>query len=345
MIETIKDLLHPDELESRLRNIGKRRYHDKHPFHKLLHSGKLTREQIQAWALNRYCYQAVIPKKDAAIMSKIDDPNVRRSWRQRVLDHDGEHDNQGGIERWLKLAEGVGLQRPYVVSQNYALPITKFSVDKYLAFVRQSSVLEGIASSLTEMFSPVIIAERMNGMLENYEFINEDILSYFTPRLTQARRDVDYALAYVLENAHTCEQQTSVLRALELKCDILWSQLDALYFSYVSPGFIPPDCFDPEQYSHVTSGVEIVAESIPRFAAQVKLHHDLARDQWILQAPEKIIELNETAVDIVEHCDGVLTVSEIIQSLCKEYQVSYEVISEDIMLTIQMLTDKRYLET
>lgn len=347
MIAEIRDLLHPNELESRLRNIGEQRYHDKHPFHGLLHSGKLNRHQVQAWALNRYCYQAVIPKKDAAIMSRMNDPAVRRSWRQRIIDHDGDSNNQGGIERWLKLAEGVGLDRDYVLSQSHALPITRFCVDAYLNFVRQSSVLEGIASSLTEMFSPTIIAERMAGMLANYDFINEDILAYFTPRLTQARRDVDFALAYVLKNATTCEKQTAVLRALELKCDILWSQLDALYFSYVSPGIIPPECFDPQTYSPRTNtrtNIEITLEVIPRFAAQVKLHHDKVRNQWVLQAPERIIELNDTAVDIVKHCNGVRTVSHIIESLTEEYKDVGCMMNEDVISTLQLLADKRYLE-
>ena len=234
-------------LEQRLRDIGKERYHNNHAFHDLLHSGKLSKGQVQAWALNRYCYQAAIPIKDSTIMARIEDADLRRQWRQRVIDHDGDKPGEGGIERWLKLAEGVGLDRDYVLLREGALPATKFAVGAYVHFVSEKSLLEAIASSLTEMFAPVIIAERVAGMLKNYDFINQDTLAYFTPRLTQAPRDVDFALAYVMEHARTYEQQMQVLQALRFKCDVLWSQLDGLYLSYVQPGLIPPGCFVPDE--------------------------------------------------------------------------------------------------
>ena len=230
-------------LEQRLRNIGGERYHNQHAFHKALHNGHLSKPQIQAWALNRYCYQAVIPKKDAAIMARIDDPKLRTIWRQRVIDHDGDGSNSGGINRWLKLTDSLGLDRDYVISQEGSLPATQFAVSAYLHFVSERSLLEAIASSLTEMFSPTIIAERMAGMLANYEFVTEETLAYFKPRLSQAPRDVDFALAYVLEQANSAEKQDQVAAALTFKCNVLWSQLDALYAAYVEPGMIPPGCF------------------------------------------------------------------------------------------------------
>lgn len=238
--------LDADGLEQRLRKIGEEHYHDKHPFHRLLHTGKLNKGQVQAWALNRYCYQAVIPIKDTRLMARIPCHDLRREWRQRIADHDGDAKGKGGIERWLKLTDGLGLDRDYVVSQDGALPASRFAADAYVRFVSEMPLLDAIASSLTEIFSPVIIAERMAGMLANYEFITEDLLAYFKPRLTQARRDVDFALQYVLDNARSLEQQEGVLNALRFKCDVLWSQLDALHFAYVEPGLIPPDCFVPE---------------------------------------------------------------------------------------------------
>ncbi len=237
------------ELEQRLREIGAERYHDKHPFHRLLHTGALNKRQVQAWALNRYCYQAAIPIKDARLMARIPDHNLRREWRQRIADHDGEEAGKGGIERWLKLTDGLGLDRAYVVSQDGALPASRFAVDAYVHFVTDMPLLDAIASSLTEIFSPVIIAERMAGMLANYDFITEELLAYFKPRLTQARRDVDFALQYVLENARAVEQQEGALNALRFKCDVLWSQLDALHFAYVEPGLVPHGCFVADESS------------------------------------------------------------------------------------------------
>jgi len=114
-------------------------------------------------------------------------------------------------------------------------------------FVSERPLCEAIASSLTEIFSPTIIAARVSGMLKNYDFITEETLAYFTPRLSQARRDVDFALGYVLQHAHSIAEQEGVLNALRFKCDILWSQLDALYFAYVQPRLIPPDCFTPDE--------------------------------------------------------------------------------------------------
>ena len=237
--------LKPDELEAALRAIGAERYHNRHPFHKLLHGGRLTRGQIQAWALNRFYYQRSIPIKDASLMARLPTAELRRMWRARLVDHDGDGTAPGGIERWLKLAEGVGLERDYVESTAGILPTTRFSVDAYVHFVRDRSVLEAIASSLTELFSPGIIAERVEGMLKGYPFITMDTLAYFKPRLTQAPRDADFALAYVKAEARTLEQQDAVLAALRFKCDVLWAQLDGLYLAYVAPGLVPPGAFVP----------------------------------------------------------------------------------------------------
>ena len=67
-------LLTPEELEAELRDIGAKRYHRLHPFHGLLHGGKCTKGQVQAWALNRYYYQAMIPIKDASLIARCEDP-------------------------------------------------------------------------------------------------------------------------------------------------------------------------------------------------------------------------------------------------------------------------------
>ena len=242
-------LLSPAELEAELRAIGAARYHHLHPFHRLLHDGKLNRGQVQAWALNRFYYQVMIPIKDAHALTRLPSAELRREWRRRIIDHDGVEEGTGGIERWLRLAEGVGLDRAYVQSTRGILPGTRFAVEAYVNFVRDRPILEGIASSLTEMFSPGIIADRVRGMLAGYSFVTEQTLAYFTPRLTQAPQDVDFALRYVKANARTPAEQQAVLAALRFKCDVLWAQLDALHFAYVEPALIPPGAFVPEGFS------------------------------------------------------------------------------------------------
>ena len=242
-------LMTPDELEAALRDIGARRYHRLHPFHGLLHGGKCTKGQVQAWALNRYYYQASIPLKDASLIARCDDPALRREWRSRLVDHDGETAEDGGIARWLRLTDGLGLDRNYVMSLRGLLPATRFAVDAYVRFVREKTLLEAVASSLTELFSPGIISERVAGMLANYDFVTRETLAYFDKRPPQAARDSDFALDYVRRFAVTPESQQAVLAALEFKCDVLWAMLDALHHAYVAPKHVPPGAFMPEDQS------------------------------------------------------------------------------------------------
>jgi pyrroloquinoline-quinone synthase len=237
--------LSPDELETAIRAVGAERYHDKHPFHRLLHGGRLDKGQVQAWALNRYCYQAGVPRKDAALMSRVRDRELRREWVHRVLDHDGSGGEEGGIERWLVLTDALGLSRAYVVSMQGALPATRFAVEAYVNFVRERTLIEAVASSLTELFAPAIHRERIAGMLESYDFVGERAMQYFRRRLDQANRDSDFALAFVKEHARTPEEQASAVEAVRFKCNVLWAQLDALHHAYVAPGLIPPGAFRP----------------------------------------------------------------------------------------------------
>jgi pyrroloquinoline-quinone synthase len=239
-------LMTPAELEVAICAVGAERYHDKHPFHRLLHGGKLDKGQVQAWALNRYCYQSAVPRKDAALMSRVHDRNLRREWVHRLLDHDGSGGEEGGIERWLVLTDALGLDRAYVVSMQGALPATRFAVEAYVTFVRERTLLEAVASSLTELFAPSIHRERIAGMLESYDFVDQRAMQYFKRRLDQANRDADFALDYVKRHATTPEQQAAAVDAVRFKCSVLWAQLDALHHAYVSPGLIPPGAFRPE---------------------------------------------------------------------------------------------------
>ena len=239
----------PDELEAALRDIGAKRYHRLHPFHGLLHGGKCSKGQVQAWALNRYYYQAIIPLKDASLIGRCEDPALRREWRSRLVDHDGAEAGEGGIERWLRLTDGLGLDRAYVVSMRGLLPATRFAGDAYVRFVRERSLLEAVASSLTELFSPTIISERVAGMLANYPFVTRETLAYFDKRPPLAKRDSDFALDYVRRHATTPETQAAVLAALEFKCDVLWAMLDALYHAYVAPRHVPPGAFVPQDHA------------------------------------------------------------------------------------------------
>jgi pyrroloquinoline-quinone synthase len=226
--------------------IGEERYHHKHPFHKLMHEGALSRGQMQAWALNRYYYQSHIPRKDSALLARSDDQGFRVAWRKRLEDHDGDGDAPGGVEKWLKLVEATGLPRIHAVRGDGILPATRFAVDAYLNFVSTHSHLEAVASSLTELFSQRLISLRMDKLREFYPWMSSG-LDYFTGRLTQAPEDAEFALAWVVKHARSREEQDAAHTALRAKCDILWAMLDALYFAYVQPGWPPPGAFHPDK--------------------------------------------------------------------------------------------------
>jgi pyrroloquinoline-quinone synthase len=233
---------------ARFHAIGEERYHHKHPFHQLMHEGKLTRGQLQAWALNRYAYQSRIPIKDASILARTDDPDFRRAWRKRIIDHDGDGSKPGGIEKWLRLVEATGLPPEEAVRGEGILPATRYAVDSYVHLVRSRTFLEAVASSLTELFSGKLIVLRMDRLRHHYPWLSGG-LDYFQGRLTQAPEDANFALAWVVGHARTRQEQELALGALRAKCDILWAMLDALYFAYVSPGWPPPGAFRPAKES------------------------------------------------------------------------------------------------
>ncbi|SCY28199.1 pyrroloquinoline-quinone synthase PqqC [Paracoccus tibetensis] len=233
-----------DAFEARLRAIGAERYHDRHPFHGRLHGGHCTPDEVRAWVINRWMYQSRIPMKDAAFMSRVEDPDLRRAWRKRIEDHDGGTAEGGGIRRWLALAQAVGLDPDYVASGVGIMPATRFAVDAYVRFVREMPLLDAVAASLTELFAPKIHAQRIEGLLAHYHFADDSSLAYFKKRLTEAPEDVKFGLNYVLTHANTLEKQDAAAAALTFKTDVLWAQLDALWHGYVE-GNIPPGAWRP----------------------------------------------------------------------------------------------------
>jgi pyrroloquinoline-quinone synthase len=216
-----------DEFVAALREHS-RRYHDQHPFHRRMNQGELGPEQIRCWVANRFCYQAAIPRKDAAIIANCPDREVRRRWLRRIVDHDGTADGEGGIEAWLRLGEAVGLTRREMEDQRHVVPGVRFAVDAYVTFARTRPWVEAVASSLTELFAPDLMAERLAAFERHYTWIDPQGLTYFRARLTQAPRDSAHALEVVTEHCRTPEQQAAALAALSFKCDVLWSMLDAI---------------------------------------------------------------------------------------------------------------------
>ena len=217
-----------------LRAIGGRAYHDKHPFHVAMNEGRLSREALRGWVANRFYYQQNIPVKDAAILSNCPLRGVRRIWIHRILDHDGTRENEGGIEAWLRLGEACGLSRDELMQDGLLQPGVRFAVDAYVNLARTQPWPIAIASSLTELFAPDLMAARLAAFEKYYSWIDSHGLDYFRRRVTQARRDSDEALEITLEHCNTPELQRAAVRALEFKCDVLWSVLDAIHHAYGS---------------------------------------------------------------------------------------------------------------
>jgi pyrroloquinoline-quinone synthase len=225
------DHLATDQFVSALR-AQSQRYHSLHPFHRRMNEGSLNRRQVQGWVANRFYYQANIPRKDAAILSNCPDPEVRRRWIRRIVDHDGTGPGEGGIEAWLSLGEAVGLSRAEVADERHVVPGVRFAVDAYVTFARTRPWVEAVASSLTELFAPDLMAERLSAFERHYDWIDPAGLAYFRARLTQAPRDSEHALEVVTEHCRTPAEQAAAVAALAFKNDVLWSMLDAIEKNY-----------------------------------------------------------------------------------------------------------------
>ncbi|WP_339154134.1 pyrroloquinoline-quinone synthase PqqC [Actinomadura luteofluorescens] len=215
-------------LEDRLRALAAERYHHRHPFNVRMHEGLLSPAELRRWVLNRFHYQRGIPVKDAYVLAKLGCRDLRRSWIRRIHDHDGRPGEDGGIERWLRLGEAVGLDRAALLSGEGVLPGVRFAVDAYVGFCRDGSRLEAVASSLTELFAPELMATRIDAWERHYPWVEPEGLRYFRARVPQGRRDSAEALALVRQWARTPEDEERVLAALAFKCDVLWSLLDAV---------------------------------------------------------------------------------------------------------------------
>jgi pyrroloquinoline-quinone synthase len=227
----------PDEFVARLRAVGESRYHDRHPFHVWMNAGRLDAHQLRGWAANRYYYQKCIPMKDAAILSNCPIREVRRAWIHRITDHDGAGEAAepgGGIEKWLRLGEATGLIRAEILDERHVLPAVRFAVDAYVTLARTEPWPVAVASSLTEMFAPDLMARRIEAFERHYTWISSEGLGYFRTRVPRSRDDAKEALELALAHCNTRALQQRAVAALKTKCDILWSMLDAMQISLKS---------------------------------------------------------------------------------------------------------------
>ncbi len=224
------DVAHAALIE-RLRAVGARKYHDKHPFHRRLVAGELTPDQVRAWVANRYYYQKAIPVKDAFVLANLPNREYRRAWIKRITDHDGTQGNEGGTHSWLALCRAAGLDDDDVLSERGVAAGTRFAVDAYVNFARTKPWLESVASSLTELFGPPVMTARVAAIVQQYPWIDRAGLRYFETRIPLAQEDAAQALSWVKENALDADSEDRCVAALEFKCDVLWTIFDATALS------------------------------------------------------------------------------------------------------------------
>src|SRR5688572_23272108 len=220
----------PGDFTAELRAVGREAYHDRHPFHRRMNEGRLGREELRTWVANCFYYQRNLPRKDAILLSRCPDRDVRRAWVHRILEHDGNGDDPGGIERWLRLGEAVQLTREELENDVRLLPAVRFAVDAYVDFVATRPWIEGVATSLTELFAPPLMEERLAAFERHYTWIDPAGLDCFRSRLCQAPRDADHGLSVVLVRCRTREEQERAVAALRFKCELLAAQLDAVHW-------------------------------------------------------------------------------------------------------------------
>jgi len=281
-----------DAFEARLRAVGAARYHDQHPFHLRMHAGTLSRAELQTWVRNRYYYQTRIPVKDAVILTKADDAAFRREWVQRLHDHDGRAPGEGGLELWLRLADTVGLARDDVASLSGVLPGVRRACDAYVELVDGAELLVAVAASLTELFAGDIMATRIAAFEKHYPWVDGDGLAYFRSRTQQAPRDAAFGLRFVQQHARTRADQQRCVDAVERKCEILWSLLDAVE----------------------------AAHRRPRRSRHVLLRADAERpDGQLAVLPERAVRLNAASAEILALCDGEQSADEIARTLAARH--------------------------
>jgi pyrroloquinoline-quinone synthase len=223
--------LDPEALAEGLRSFSTS-YYANHPFHQLMHEGRLTPRQLQGWVANRLAYQRAIPQKDAAIISNCPDPNVRREWMQRIIDHDGSTAGTGGIEMWIRLGEALGVPREEMEDERHVLPGVRFAAEAYVTYCKTKPWIEAVASSLTELFAPDLMRKRIAAFPEHYPWIRPEALEYFRSRLVQAPRDSRQGLRLVQQYCTTIESQDRAFQALAFKLEMLWVMIDTIHNAY-----------------------------------------------------------------------------------------------------------------
>ena len=301
-------------LEAQLRAVLAARYHHLHPFNLRLHAGECSRAEVQRWVRNRFYYQTRIPIKDGLILTKAEDRAFRRDWIRRIQDHDGADENSGGLELWLQLAEAAGLVREEVASLRVVLPGVRRACDAYVEFVQSHSLLESVAASLTELAAGPFLAARAEAFRKHYGWIAERGLAYFLARTSQAPRDAEEGLAFVLAHAGTDERAEACVRALTRKCEILGALLDGVVWGGRRPALAR--------------------------GAKLRAHATLGD---LLLSPERAVKLGGSGREILACCDGTRSVEEVALAQRRAHPDAPDELEREVFAFIEKMERERVL--
>lgn len=81
----------------------------------------------------------------------------------------------------------------------------------------------------------------------------------------------------------------------------------------------------------------------PKLAPGVRLHFDNARSAWVLLSPERVIEAEGPASEILRRCDGSRTLDQIVDELAALFVADRAVIAGDVTDMLLELKAKRLL--
>jgi pyrroloquinoline quinone biosynthesis protein D len=89
--------------------------------------------------------------------------------------------------------------------------------------------------------------------------------------------------------------------------------------------------------------ISVSEASRPVLPRHARLKFDETRQVWVILAPERVLAPDEIAVEVLQLCDGVRSVGQMIDELAEKYAAEREAISTDVIAMLQDLADKGFL--
>jgi pyrroloquinoline quinone biosynthesis protein D len=89
--------------------------------------------------------------------------------------------------------------------------------------------------------------------------------------------------------------------------------------------------------------ITVSETSRPKLPRHARLKFDETRQVWVVLAPERVLAPDEIAVEVLQLCDGVRSVAEMVDQLSAKYAAPREAIATDVIGMLQDLADKGFL--